>query len=55
MTVETENVILDNIQSTVLSKNKTIITDFQNNRISLDNFEYQAKKVSLNQLVKLKL
>ena len=42
--LETDSVVLDNIQNTALSKNKTIITDFQNNRILLDNFEYQAKK-----------
>ncbi len=42
--VKTENVILNNLQGNVLSKNKTIIEDFQKNKIELENFEYQAKK-----------
>jgi Organic solvent tolerance protein OstA len=35
---------LNNLQGNVLSENKTIIEDFQKNKIELENFEYQAKK-----------
>jgi len=42
--VETKNIILNNNEDIVFSNDKTVITDFHQNKIFLENFEYQTSK-----------
>ena len=53
--IEGEDIIINDVAQSIKSEKNTIITDRENNRISLQNFEYNTKTIFLGQLEKYQL
>ncbi len=49
------NITINNTDSSITTENKTIITDLENNKIFLDNFEYLKKKNIFKSVGKIKI